>query len=61
MKRQSEARLKREKFKAKIRAKYKHLVAAGMDTNAAKIHILKTRIRLNKILTIQQLRDILYR
>lgn len=61
MKSVSQARQKREKFKAKIRAKYKHLLASGMDANAAKLHILKTRIRLNKILTIQQLRDILYR
>lgn len=55
------AREKRLKFKARLRREYKKLIDSGMDPFVAKKHLLKRRLKLASILTMDQLRTILYR
>lgn len=55
------SRIKRERFKESIRNQYRKLVESGMDPHVAKLRILRSRRKVSSLLTIQQLRDILYR
>lgn len=55
------AKEKRLKFKTRLRREYQKLIDSGMDPFVAKRVIMKRRRRTASFLTMDQLKDILYR